>query len=434
MSGSDKAIMYQDDLEPVPEGGVFYPEALRRIEPFLAMFNRDEILQPKVFNANIELYLDSIIGLFRSFHDTHRAALAVYESYRACGSQYCLYLRNFRWAGMALGRYWEGTRLVEAQGYSAKDRYFRQCLKSALTPDIATLSFINIFDIYPSGLEKDDGYLKEVMIPSLRVLSHNWREVVREVVRGANLIILNVLDDSEGVTYEAALLAECRMADRTILTGENLAKRHIASMSQFHQIIDLTESPPDPESQEGRNLVGAIQALSADDFRQTNQVSDLSMLRCWVIDRHIDAAMRQADPQTLAGVPYDLFIPYSMRTNWKDLTRFFPEVVEHWEAIERKAMGKGRLPGTEELANTMYEALRVFYLAVTLERYYEMAMSLSIIGMAHRTITRRLDIMTVCYSHAAECAGWSGDTALTTFLQGALQELTKAASGRPLPP
>jgi hypothetical protein len=42
-----------------------------------------------------------------------------------------------------------------------------------------------------------------------------------------------------------------------------------------------------------------------------------------------------------------------------------------------------------------------------------MAVSLSIIAMAHGTITGKPKIMAACYKHAAQCAQWSGDSELS---------------------
>ena len=56
MTGHEKAVLYEDDFGFFKPGQVFYPQALRPIAPFLTELNGDEILKPKVFNANIKLY------------------------------------------------------------------------------------------------------------------------------------------------------------------------------------------------------------------------------------------------------------------------------------------------------------------------------------------------------------------------------------------
>ncbi|MGZ7077717.1 MAG: hypothetical protein ACXVJL_17095, partial [Candidatus Angelobacter sp.] len=56
---------------------------------------------------------------------------------------------------------------------------------------------------------------------SFRVLSHNWKEVVREVVRGAKFIVFNVEGATGGVKYELELIRECGMAGRTIVIGRS---------------------------------------------------------------------------------------------------------------------------------------------------------------------------------------------------------------------
>jgi len=77
------------------------------------------------------------------------------------------------------------------------------------------------------------------------------------------------------------------------------------------------------------------------------------------------------------------------------------------------------------LGQVMYNALAVFYVAVTLERYYEMAMALSTMGMAHRALTGNKHVMLDCYRHAAGCPAWSDDVALAEFLGDASPRLER---------
>ena len=178
------------------------------------------------------------------------------------------------------------------------------------------------------------------------------------------------------------------------------------------------------ESAAARRLAQAIGFLSNDEFKQTNEVSDLSDLRCWVVDRQIDAATRSFDAETLANVPYDLYIPSSLASNWALLTELFPKMIDQWRAIEAK-MTSNEVVTTDELVHALYSALRVFYVGITLERYYEIAFALSTLGMAHRAITRNIKIMAACYRHAAQCAEWLGDSAVTDFFADAHLRLTQ---------
>jgi tetratricopeptide (TPR) repeat protein len=441
--GDEKAFVYEDGVGPVPAGHVFYPESLRPISPFLRELNEESMRDLETYSANVMMELDYVIGYFRSLHDTHRAALAVYGLYRTEGRQYCLYLRSFSWAGMLAG---------DMAYRFALDGNFRALVKAALPPEVGSLSFINTLDQYP-GLARGPGadHLAQGTIPSLRVLSHNWKEVVREVIRGARLVVLNAEGGSEGIAYEAELLSECGMAYRTIVTGERLRDKGLPSIRGFASVIDLGEgglhgeqldpdhlrrlghlapmwnrlSRPALEGVGAERLAGAIRALSTDDFRQTNQVRDLSELPCWVVDRNIAAAYRQFGADELAGVPYDHFIPGSLRSNWTILTEIYPQMVSQWQAIEATA-GGGKLSGGQ-LPRVLDIAVKVFYVAVTLERYFEMAMSLSTIGMAHRMISGNLEFMTACYAHAARCAQWSGDSELAAFLTDAHSKLKREA-------
>lgn len=422
MTSYKKAVLYEDDFGYAEPGHVFYPPALGLIAPVLAELNGEEIQEPKSFNANIELYLDLIISRFRSFHDTHRAARQVHGAYRTKNRQYCLYLRSFSLGGTVLGTGFEHGRLMQQQGWLSTDRDFRKFLKASLAPAIESLSFINTFDLYPSGNESDDDYIRQVTIPSFRVLSHNWREVVREAARGAKFIVLNVQSATEGVEYELKLVRECGMAARTIVIGR--IPQEIAPITSFYDIIDLESASFVAESAAARRLAQAIGFLSNDAFNQTNEVSDLSGLPCWVVDRQIDAAARSFDAETLANVAYDHYIPSSLASNWNLLTELFPKMIDEWRVIEAK-MASGEVVTTGELVHALYSALRVFYLGITLERYHEITFALSTMGMAHRAITSTVKVMAACYRHAKQCAEWLGDSALTDFFADAHLRLAK---------
>jgi len=138
---------------------------------------------------------------------------------------------------------------------------------------------------------------------------------VREVVRGAKFILFNVEGASEGVGYELELVRSCGIAERTIITGRGLHSSHIAAEGAFDEVLALRGAGPDIGSQATTRLTQAIRALSDDAFRQTNEVADLSGLRCWVVDRQIDLAARSFEADTLAGIPYDLHIPSSLASN-----------------------------------------------------------------------------------------------------------------------
>jgi hypothetical protein len=431
MTHGENVLVYDDGFPATGAGAVVYPPSLQPVTPFLAELNGEAILAPREFNANIQLYLDLILGRFASFHDTHAAAKRIYGQYRAEGRQYCVYLRSFVWAGVVLRTDLEQGRIFQQVGFSGQDRAFRSFLKRTLPRGVASLSFINTFDLYPSGNE--DGHrarrdMARVTIPSFRVLSHNWKEVVRHVVRGARLIVMNAWGESEGVEHEMELIRECGMAERTIVTGRALSRSAMASTEGFYAIVDLGD-PAVLTGGQARALAQTVRSLAADSAPQTNGVADLSELRCWVVDRGIDRAAELFDPQTVARTPYDYFVPSSMLSNWQIMTERFPQMVAGWRSIEAQ-MEKGGTLSVERLANVLYLALSVFYVATTLERYYEMAMSLSTMGMAHRAITGEVQIMATCYRHAARCAKWLGDDALTRFLSQAHAGLVREIAAR----
>lgn len=424
-------LVFEDALGFPEPGSVFYPESLRQVSEALAQLVGPEIRHPRSFEANIELYLDSIVGRFRSFHETHRKALAIHHAYRSEGRQYAVYLRSFSLGGIVLGTGFEGGRVTQQQGWSGLDRDAREMVKAELPAGLPGVSFVNTFDLYPSGNEDDESveYMERVTLPSFRVLSHNWRDVVREVVRGARLIVLNAFDAGEGIDFEIELLREAGLAPRTVALASGRGRRRAAALRGFAEVIDLGGQPLRSGSAEAARLREAIGALENDGFVQTSEVADLSGLRCWVVDRGLGTSEATlADPQ-LAAAPYDHLIPSSLSSNFALLRDQFPAMVERWNRLEAR-MTAGSWPTTEELAAAMYQALSVFYLAATLEWYREMSHALATVGMAHRAITRDLRVMAACYRHATEIAGWSDDAALAAFLADASARLHQEIARR----
>lgn len=420
MASQDKVVVYEDDHGFLPAGQIFYPESLRLISPALAELNKESMHDMESYSANVGMELSFIVGFFRSIHETHQAALRVYERYRMEGRQYCLYLRSFDWSG---------NFTDNNISLAPLDKKFRKFLKESLPPDIAIISFVNMRDLHPGGESTQSAdYMAQTTIPSLRVLSHNWREVVREVIRGARLVILNTWGErAEGLTYEANLISECQMESRTILTGSGISNSGILSTGRFASVIDRGKTWFPLIGAEASRLAEAIRALSVDSFMQTNQVRDLSELPCWALDRNIAMAENLFSADELTGVPYDYYIPSSLMNNWTTLTDISPRMIDNWKLIEARLENEGQVE-KEQIFHSLDAAAHVFWVAATLERYYEMAISLSVMGMAHKLITGKFDMMVDCYAHAAKCAQWSGDSTLSAFLTNAHSKLKQEAA------
>jgi hypothetical protein len=159
------------------------------------------------------------------------------------------------------------------------------------------------------------------------------------------------------------------------------------------------------------------------------QVRDLSGLPCWVIDRNIAIAARHFSVDELAGVPYEYYIPSSLANNWTTFTAIYPQMTKEWREVEA-AWGNEREVDNEQLLRNLDIAVHVFYVAATLEQHYGMAMALSIIGLAHLAITGKIDVMVTCYGHAVQCAQWSRDSELSTFLADAYLRLKEETARR----
>jgi hypothetical protein len=406
-------VVYQDNHGVLPDGQIFYPDSLGLISPALTELNKESMHDIDTYQANLMLEIEMIMGFYGAIRETHRAALEIYEGYRNEGRQYCLYLRSFDWSG----------RFSDDEMYLAPlDLKFKSFLRDSLSPEIAVVSFVNVRELYGGAVDP------QAAIPSLRVLSHNWKEVVREVIRGACLVVLNTWEEeAEGLAYEAGLVAECGMESRTIVTGARISGSGVLAAGSYASVIDRGETWFPLDGPAAGRLAGIIRRLSADDFRQVNQVRDLSELPSWVLDRNIELARAQFSADELAGLPYENYIPSSLLNNWKLLADLYPKMYDSWKAIESQFAAGSRVAGGD-MFRAVDAAVHTFWIASTLERYYEMAMSLSIIGMAFRMVTGKLDTMVKCYAYAADCAGWSGDPELANFLSDAYSRLRREAA------
>jgi hypothetical protein len=415
-------VLYPDEEGTPPDGKIFYPASLRTITPALTELNAEPINDIDVYSDNVGLEIDAILRFFIGVHGAHEAALQILKSYRNEGRQYCLYLRNFNWSG----EYSSGELRL-----TAGDRTLKKFVAESLPRDVAFISFVNTFDGY---IDNENNYghdnADRGLIPSVRILTHNWQEIVREVILGARMVILNTRTATEGIALEANLLAECGMTGRTIIIGPGVASSGLFSANKFADIIDegkyFLSSEPLADDVATR-LTEAIHALSTDSLVQTKQVDDLSKLPCWVIDRNIADARKQFSAEKLAGVPYENYLPESLLNNWTAFMEQSPKMIAEWELLEKKFADASHV-SESEILEALYQAVHVFHIATTVERYYEMAMALSIIGMAFKSVTGKFDMIMKCYAHAVKCAQWAGDSELSAFLVGALAHLRQEAS------
>jgi hypothetical protein len=422
MPDPDYMVFYPDAEGTPPDGELYYPSSLLRIAPALTELNAELIDDIDVYIANIGLEIDMILGFFIGVHDAHEAALQILNSYRNEGRQYAVYLRNFDWSG----EYSSGElRLVSG------DRHLKKSVADALPSEIPMLSFVNTLDGYLDN-ENNHGTDTAVrgLIPSVRLLTHNWQETVREVILGARLVILNARGPTDGIVREAKLLAACGMKSRTVVIGPRVSASDLFAANGFADIVDqgshFQTIGPLSDAVSAR-LTDAIHALTTDSFVQTNQVADLSELPCWVVDRNIADASEEFSADKLAGVPYENYVPSSLLNNFTVFFEQYPHMLTQWDALEAKSKGSERI-SRNELLEALYQAVHVFHIATTVERYYEMATALSVIGMASKSLTGRRAMRLKCYKHALKCARWSGDAEHITFFAGALAHLQQEAA------
>jgi len=413
-------LLYDDGLPRVPDGALFYPLSLAPVRAALSELMSERMEKPKYFRAHFSWTLRWVVGFFASIHHAHENAKTVLGQYRQNGTQYAVYLRSFDLGGQRLEASSEGESWA-SDAFLTKDANNAMLMADACEGRMACLSFSNPFspnlrlDLYG---ERDTAPPSAVL-PAFRVLDHNWQDVVQEVVRGANVIVMFPEVASEGVVTELRLVCELGLAPRSIVVVKWPDGMTSLVEAGFGSVL-LREDVDDAE------IVTRVRSLASDGFRQTRRVADLSDLPCHIVDRNILRARSHFSPEELSSAQYDCYLPLSLARNWHALVEQFPLVVSARRSVEQRA-ASGEVTGTAELAVIMLKALRVFVVACTLERYYEMAVSLATLGIAHRTITRDRDVMRECYEGAALFAGLSGDDKLAKryrMLVDALREET----------
>ncbi len=413
-TGAPPAYAFDDGQPAARDCEVLYALSLSTIRGQLGLLNGDDMAEPRVFNANAPWLLQQIAEFFEGVHATHETALAVHHAYRTEGAQYAVYLRNYVLGG--LRTYFSTDDGWEGQDYfQSADWAYRKMVHEALDGRLDSLSFMN-----PHSPDVRIGQGPPVAIPSLRVLSHNWKGVVEEVVKGATLVVFVLDQASKGIEFELDLLRRHNMTERTILVV-----RHpdLARYADFEHVIESWDRD-DPA------VPALVRELAEDSFRQIRAVADLSAVPCHVVDRDLDLAAGQLAPEVLEQAAYEDLVPSSLASNWRVLAAEFPRTIEGWRAVEEQYWS-GSPPPIDQVANVMYHALWTFIAAVTLERYYEMAVTIATVGIAHKTITGEWGLMIQCYEHGALFAQWSRDPAYGDYLRHAARDMREKYGGPP---
>jgi hypothetical protein len=414
MSEPRRAVMFRDEIGYLPENMIHYPRALKSVSEAIMELGGDKMQRPRYFQAHAALALALISARFEGVHETHAAACQAQRQYREHGAQYCLYLRSFFSAGMQFNFRQEAGGVKASLGLLTHDWRMRKLVAESLAGRMGTLSCINHGDSTVSKKLFGDSST-EAAIPLFSVQSHNWKNVVEQLIAGANCIVLFLYGRSlnDGVQFEIETIQKYAMQHRCIVVSEEAEPAAEAAAKGFSDVFTW-RAPGEDE-----RIAAALQSLAADNFRQTRPVEDLSTMKCYVVDREIEPAFTQAGAETLKGLEYTDFIPSSLAQNWRILWINYPSLSDTWRTVV-EGIREDRLPGTEQLANTMLTAVRCLCLATTLELYDQMAGSLEIIGATHRVITKSPEIWQICYRFAAACAEWADNEPAARYLRGIL--------------
>lgn len=415
MGEQRRAVLFRDGVGYLREGQIFYPPALKSVAAALSELVSEKMELPRYFHEYAGLALDMIYGRFAGVHDTHAAACEVQGEYCERGTQYCLYLRSFFAAGLEFNYREEADGSVKAsEGFLTADWRMRSFAAETLMDRMPMLGCINHGDVTVSNLRGADSP-RDFSIPSFSVQSHNWKEILEQLIGGANCVVLYLYGHSltEGIQFEIDTLQKYSMEGRCLVAAGEANIAPDGGAKGFRDVF-MGDTPGERE-----RLAAALRSLAAEDFRQSRPVKDLSAMKCYVVDRMIEPAFTQFDAETLRGLEYTDFIPSSLANNWKILWKNYPPLSDGWRTMV-EGIRENRIPGTQQLAASMLTALKCFCLAATLELYDQMAGSLEIVGAAHRTITKSAEIWEICFRFAAKCAEWAGNEPAARFFRETL--------------
>ena len=422
MGDADVVYVFKDRDTPVEPGLIFVPHSLNRIRQAVWNLIDPKMAERAYFNSVIELTLYSIRVFFEGIHDAHDSAAAVHLAFTKDKNPYCLYLRSFSLAGVDRDDETTGLTMMR----TTKDLYFRVAVGKALPTGMGRLTFTNLQDVYRPAKGFPESSLDDFDFASFRILEHNWQFVVSEAIKGAKLIVFHVTMRAHGISHELQAIRDCGMTSRTVMVvDEHLGEPPAELRKDFYDIIRLAENSESYGAM--HDVKASVAALAGDQFQPSVEVADLSQLPCVVVDRQIQLADSLPGGKRPEDVPYANLLPNSLLNNWNFLIEEFPAMIKNWRAVEAD-YAAGPVPAAERVATIMYQAMRVFCLAVTLERYYEMSLSIATVGMAYRTITRDRKLMAICYRDAAVYSRWSGDAAAAEWYEKAAQEISQSGS------
>src|SRR5262252_3603952 len=113
----------------------------------------------------------------------------------------------------------------------------RKFVAQAMKGRINTLGCINHGDTTVSSMSKDASS-PESSIPSFSVQSHNWKDILGQLIAGANCIVLYLYGSrvTEGVQFEIDTIRKCGMERRCLAVAEDAEIAAEAAALGFHDV------------------------------------------------------------------------------------------------------------------------------------------------------------------------------------------------------
>jgi hypothetical protein len=393
----------KDSMVVFDDGSGFYPQpdelvvppGLPTLELFVRELLQHENEQPRIFNSTVPNAIELLLKFLEQIHASHERARQLLSVPANDREPFVLYLRSFASAGMWAGR---------MHGYTRTDQLMQEHMADSLGGALPVVSALNMINLWPALSAVD-----QPAPPIVRLLNHNWRDVVGDLIKAAHVIVMFISGAvSEGAREEQRLINDLGQFERALFVWDAPPSEEDRDDPfrdhGFHWTTAGREWRDDPEAV---RFAGRLRELAASPRMHLPPSPLRDVGPCHIVDRNIGAVIERLVERGAEDIDYHYLIPHWLAGNLSRFQVEYPAVLAEFDKVlDRARAGSG--PGTYELANLMYRALHCFVLALTLELYEAMAHTLGVVAALHAAITRSREFHDIAITAAAKCAGWAG--------------------------
>jgi hypothetical protein len=311
-------VMAVDAWEPADDFKI--PRTLQRDFAFHELSDADWS-DPEQLADEVVPALANVCTFWENVYCAHESAIDRFRAASRGEAPYCFYLRNF---DHVVASDDDDPDIRVTLYHVTKELDY--ALEQAISRERRAINPV-------SCLNTDDLALLagKWSVPAIRVHGHNWREPVKNAIRGAKVIVIYIGAPSEGTDVELAAIREARLRHRTILVYKDAA--HIpADAGEFAARFSVPEFLTSPKHPLTARLTAKARArvteLMSDAFQSPAAPKSLLALRCAVVDpdlaKELPGTVDRDNVLCVTPANLSAFACYVVA---------FPNAVRDWEAI-----------------------------------------------------------------------------------------------------